>query len=455
MAGSRTLAGMPEKLRVVVVGGGAAGFFAAIACAGKLGAAGEVTIYELTAHPLAKVRVSGGGRCNVTHACFEPRELVRRYPRGGRELLGAFHRWQPRDTVAWFAARGVELKTEDDGRMFPVTDDSATIVDCLTAAATEAGVRIVTTLGLRKAERVGREPGSQGFWLTLTDGNELRCERLLLATGGNRASAGFTIAQTLGHTIEPLVPSLFTFHIDDARLIGLSGVSVENATAKVADAKLSESGPLLITHWGLSGPAILKLSAWGARELASRGYEFPLQINFAGPHTPESLRQELARVREKNPRKQIGTWSPLPMPQRLWERLVLAAGIAPTTPWTAVGNTALATLAAQLTAAEFKVVGKSLFKEEFVTCGGVRLSEVDFRTMESRICPGLHFAGEVLDIDGVTGGFNFQSAWTTGMLAGLAMAETGATDESKRAAESDVGARRTSNDPIRREKEKD
>ena len=431
---------MSEIKRVIVVGGGAAGYFAAIACAERLGDRGEVTIYEATAHPLAKVRVSGGGRCNVTHACFEPRELVKRYPRGGKELIGAFHRWQPRDTVAWFAERGVETKTEEDGRMFPVTDDSATIVDCLTRAAEQAGVRIVTSMGVRKVEALGRTESSgpsdlervrpdspkralgTAFWVTLTDASELRCETLLLATGGNRSSAGFTIAQALGHTIEPLVPSLFTFHIDDARLIGLSGVSLENAVASVGDSKLRESGPMLITHWGLSGPAILKLSAWGARELAQRNYEFPLVVNFAPPHTRETLVRELMSVREKNPRKQITTWSPLPMPQRLWERLVTSSGIAATAQWTGIGNAALTTLAAQLTGAQLKVVGKSLFKDEFVTCGGVRLSEVDFRTMESRLCPGLHFAGEVLDIDGVTGGFNFQSAWTTGMIAGAAMA---------------------------------
>ena len=417
---------MPEQTRVIVVGGGAAGYFAAITCAEKLGAAGQVTVYEATAHPLAKVRVSGGGRCNVTHACFEPRELVRRYPRGGRELLGAFHRWQPRDTIAWFAERGVETKTEEDGRMFPITDDSATIVDCLQRAADQAGVRLVTSMGVRKVEPVNREGAPPEFWVTLTDGTGVRCDRVLLASGGNRSSAGFTIAEALGHAIEPLVPSLFTFHIDDARLIGLSGVSLENVTTSLVGTKLraggQQEGPMLITHWGLSGPAILKLSAWGARELAAKNYEFLLGVNFAPPHTRDSLARELATVREKNLRKQIATWSPLPIPQRLWERLVTSAGIAPTTPWNGVSNPALGTLATQLTAAEFKVVGKSLFKDEFVTCGGVRLSEVDFRTMESRICPGLYFAGEILDIDGVTGGFNFQSAWTTGHLAGEAMA---------------------------------
>ncbi len=412
---------MADKTRVIVVGGGAAGFFAGIAAAEALGPAGDVTIYEATAHPLAKVRVSGGGRCNVTHSCFEPRELVKRYPRGGRELLGAFHRWQPRDMIAWLAARGVETKTEEDGRMFPVTDDSATIVDCLTRAAADAGVHVVTSMGVRKAERAGKDAGA-GFWVTLTDGSGLRCDRLIVATGGNKSSVGFTIAEALGHTIEPLVPSLFTFHIDDARLIGLSGVSVENAATAVRDTKLTETGPLLVTHWGLSGPAILKLSAWGARELAQRNYEFMLRVNFVPPHTRDSLVRGLSAIREKNPRKQIGTWSPVAVPHRLWERLVGAAGIALTTPWTGIGNAALGALAGQLTAAEFKVVGKSLFKEEFVTCGGVKLSEVDFRTMESRACPGLHFAGEVLDIDGVTGGFNFQAAWTTGWIAGSATA---------------------------------
>jgi predicted Rossmann fold flavoprotein len=226
----------------------------------------------------------------------------------------------------------------------------------------------------------------------------------------------------LGHTIEPPVPSLFTFHIDDARLIGLSGVSVENAVVTVAGTKLKTDGPLLITHWGASGPAILKLSAWGARELAEVSYEFLLNVNWTGTYTRESLVKELLAVRDKNPKKQIATWSPLAMPQRLWERLVVSSGIAATTVWAQVGNAALGTLAQQLTAAELKVVGKSLFKDEFVTCGGVKLAEVDFKTMESRVCAGLHFAGEVLDIDGVTGGFNFQSAWTTGWLAGQGMA---------------------------------
>ncbi len=450
---------MPEHKRIVIIGGGAAGFFAAIAAAEALqagvsegtGAGGAVTLYEATAHLLAKVRISGGGRCNVTHACFEPRELVKKYPRGGREMIGAFSRFQPRDTVAWFAARGVELKTESDGRMFPVTDDSATIAECLQRAAASAGVRVVTGVGVRgmkveegalsevervipnapverEVARARSRSGGLGitrptFRIELTTGEVVTADRVLIATGGNKSSAGLAVARAHGHEIEPAVPSLFTFNIArDARLEGLAGVAVEHVETSVRGTKLREQGPLLVTHWGVSGPGILKLSAWGARELAAMDYRFALVVNFSPPHTRETLVKELAVAREKNLKKQITTWSPIAVPQRFWERLVAAAGIGATTPWTNVGNAALATLAAQVCAAEFAVSGKSTNKDEFVTCGGVRLREVDFRTMESRLCPGLHFAGEVLDIDGVTGGFNFQAAWTTGWLAGRAMA---------------------------------
>ena len=406
-----------DKRQVIVVGGGAAGFFAAIACA-ETNSRCAVTLYEATAHPLAKVKVSGGGRCNVTHACFEPRELVKRYPRGNRELLGAFHRWQPRDTVDWFAERGVTLKTEADGRMFPVTDNSQTIVDCLQGAAQKAGVRVVTGVGVRRVERT-----SAGFSVELTTDEIVTCDRLLLATGGNKTNAGFEIARQLGHTIEPPVPSLFTFHVKDSRLQDLSGVSVERANTAVRGTALKESGPLLITHWGLSGPAVLKLSAWGARILHECDYRFTLLVNWAPQFDPAALLAALESARETNPKKQLGTWCPLGLPLRLWEKLLVAAGLSVTTLWTTVSGTALRTLAAQVSAGEFTVTGKSTFKEEFVTCGGVRLSEVDFKTMESRKAPHLHFAGEVLDIDGVTGGFNFQAAWTGGWLAGQAMAQ--------------------------------
>lgn len=418
-----------SRRQIVIAGGGAAGFFAAIACA-EADPGCAVTLYEATAHPLAKVKVSGGGRCNVTHACFEPRELVKRYPRGGRELLGAFHRWQPRDTVGWFESRGVPLKTEADGRMFPTTDSSQTIVDCLEAAATKAGVRVVLRTGIKQVDGALRAPsgetarGAHGppFRITLTSGEVVACDRLLLATGGNKSNAGLGIAAQLGHTIEPPVPSLFTFHIDDPRLKELSGVSVEEAVTAVRGTALKERGPLLITHWGLSGPAVLKLSAWGARLLHDCGYQFTLVINWAPTFNPETLRAELERAKASNPKKQLGTWCPVGLPLRLWEKLLPAAGLKPETTWATLSGAALRALAAQVSEGEFAVTGKSMFKEEFVTCGGVRLAEIDFKTMESRLVPGLHFAGEVIDVDGITGGFNFQAAWTGGWLAGRAMA---------------------------------
>jgi predicted Rossmann fold flavoprotein len=422
-----------SQRQIIVVGGGAAGFFGAIACA-EANPDSVVTIYEATAHLLAKVKVSGGGRCNVTHACFEPRELVKRYPRGSRELLGAFSRWQPRDTVAWFEARGVQLKTEEDGRMFPVTDSSQTIVDCLMSAAEKAGVRIRLRTGVKKVERVDLNTLSgegnanalgatrSTFQVTLTTGEMVSCDRVLFATGGNKSNIGFEVARAFGHTIELPVPSLFTFNIDDARLKDLPGVAVEEAVTEVVGTKLKERGPLLVTHWGMSGPAVLKLSAWGARVLHDSEYKFKLRVNWAPQFGIATLRAELEKARANNPKKQLGTWCPVGLPARLWEKLLGAAGIKLETQWAVVPGAALRALAAQIVEGEFSVSGKSTFKEEFVTCGGVKLSEVDFKTMESRLVPGLHFAGEVLDIDGITGGFNFQSAWTTGWLAGQAMA---------------------------------
>jgi hypothetical protein len=418
-AGARTLPAM-EQRHIGVIGGGAAGYFGAIAAAEAGGPAVSVFLYEATAHPLAKVRVSGGGRCNVTHACFDARELARRYPRGGRELVGAFSRWQPRDTVAWFAERGVTLKTEADGRMFPVTDNSLTIIDCLQEAARKAGVRVRTNCGVKAVERPAS--GAPRFRLTLTDGGTADCDRLLLATGGNRTNLGYEIARQCGHTIEAPVPSLFTFQVADPRLAGLSGLSVEDAATAVTGTALKERGPLLVTHWGLSGPAVLKLSAWGARALHDLGYRCTVRVNWAPQYNPETLRAALEQARAANARKQVTTWCPVGLPLRLWERLVAAAGLPAAAVWSGVGNAALRALAAQVGEADFAVTGKATFKDEFVTCGGVRLAEVDFKTMESRLAPGLHFAGEVLDVDGITGGYNFQNAWTTGWLAGRALA---------------------------------
>jgi predicted Rossmann fold flavoprotein len=410
----------PSTRRIVIVGGGAAGFFAAITCAETLAKSGggQVIIHEATSQTLAKVRISGGGRCNVTNACFEPRELSRRYPRGSRELIGPLGKWGPRDTVAWFAERGVELKAEEDGRMFPVTDNSETIIDCLRGAAEQAGVQVNLGRPVLGAEH--RHEG--GFLLNLAGGSQLRCDRLLIATGGNAESGGMAMARSLGHTIEPPVPSLFTFKIEDPRLAGLSGLASPKAGVTVNGTKLKEEGPLLITHWGMSGPAILRLSAWGARELSRLGYRFTLRVNWVPDRNRDTVQRELAAARQANPKKQLATWCPLPVPLRLWEKLIVAAGLRTDAIWTGVSNDFLGALARQLTEAEFQVLGKAANKEEFVTCGGVRLAEVEFRTMESKVCPGLHFAGEVLDIDGITGGFNFQAAWTTGRLAGLAMA---------------------------------
>ena len=400
--------------RVMIAGGGAAGFFAAIICAERNPTA-CVTVCEATAQPLAKVRISGGGRCNVTTACTEPEELVRNYPRGGRELLGPFHRWGPGEMQAWLAARGVALKAEADGRMFPVTDDAGTIVDCLQLAATAAGVVVRTRCGVQAV--------SPGFEVKLTTGDTVACDRMLIATGGGKAGGGLELAHRLGHTIEPPVPSLFTFQLKDPRLAGLPGVAAGHAEVQVPEMKLREHGPLLITHWGLSGPAILRLSAWGARLLHDRNYRFELAMNWVAPRGLDQILTELVRLRADHPRRQVAGGNPFGLPQRLWERLASAAGVEPPQPWTSVSNHVLQALAHQLGDGRFSVTGKSLFKEEFVTCGGVRLEEVDFKTMESRRCPGLFFAGEVLDIDGLTGGFNFQSAWTTGWLAGRAMAE--------------------------------
>ena len=407
--------------RVIIIGGGPAGFFAAIACAEKLGKEipGRVLIYESSEHPLAKVRVSGGGRCNVTNACAEPRELAKRYPRGNRELIGPLSKFGPKDTEAWFLKHGVYLKAEPDGRMFPTTDNSWTIIDCLKRAMDNAGVHLTIGRGVTDVRKL--ENGA--FEVSLSGGGTVECDRVLVATGGNSHSPGYAIAQALGHTIEPAVPSLFTFKIEDPRLTGLAGLSVEHAEVRVVGTKLHEEGPLLITHWGLSGPAILKLSAWGARDLATRSYHFTLQVNWTPKQTKDSVIRALAAARAANQRKQLGTWCPLDIPLRLWERLLTAAKLSPTAVWTGISNEALATLASQITEGSFVATGKSTNKEEFVTCGGVKLSEVDFHTMESRCCPGLYFAGEVLDIDGITGGFNFQAAWTTGWIAGNAMAE--------------------------------
>ncbi|MGC3959116.1 MAG: NAD(P)/FAD-dependent oxidoreductase [Verrucomicrobiota bacterium] len=402
--------------RIVIVGGGAAGFFAAITAA-EVAPKASVMLLERGAQVLAKVRISGGGRCNVTHDCFDAREFSTRYPRGGKALIGPFQRFQARDTVAWFAARGVPLKTERDGRMFPMTDTSATIVDCLMLAAQRAGVLVRTNCGVESVAR-----NDKGFELALTTGERLVADRLLLATGGCRAAAAGQMAVSLGHTIESPVPSLFTLQIPVPWLNELAGASVEGAEVSVPKADLRERGPVLVTHWGLSGPAVLRLSAWGARALHDLNYQFLLRVNWMPALPFEQLAAEIQTRRQTQGAKLVINAPIPPLSARLWEALVLAAGVGCETRWAALTRAQQQQLVQQLTRTEFAVTGKSLNKDEFVTCGGVKLAEVNFKTMQSRVCPGLYFAGELLDIDGITGGFNFQAAWTTGWIAGNAMA---------------------------------
>jgi predicted Rossmann fold flavoprotein len=400
-------------LPLLILGGGAAGFLAAITAA-EAQPARKIILLEKQRQPLAKVRISGGGRCNVTHACFDVAELVRAYPRGSRELRGPFTRFGPRETVAWFAGRGVPLKTEADGRMFPTTDLSETIVECLLKTARSAGVELRTQVEVRRIER-----RATGFELTLRDGGQLTGERLVLATGSNKQ--GYAWAQALGHTLIPPVPSLFTFQIDDPRLHDLSGVSLGDAHLGLAGTKLEARGPLLITHWGLSGPAALKLSAWAARELYEQNYHAELLINYLPNFTSHKLQLKLLDLKVAHARRVVTAHSPLGLPQRLWEKLTMAAGMVDGQRWADVTKGQLNALSLEVTQGRYAITGKGVFKEEFVTCGGVSLREVDFKTMESRLCPGLYLAGEILDIDALTGGYNFQSAWTTGWLAGQAL----------------------------------
>jgi predicted flavoprotein YhiN len=427
--------------RIIVVGGGAAGFFAAIACA-EAAPEAEVTVLERGPQFLSKVRISGGGRCNATHACFNPRDFATRYPRGEKALLAPFQKFSARDTVAWFESRGVKLKTEADGRMFPASNSSETVVNCLLHTARAAGVKLRLNCGVERVVKHDQDgfdvvlaterrsptrheskiSSERAGSVTGAPGEALVCNRLLLATGGCRAAAAGQLAVSLGHTLEPPVPSLFTFHIESPWLRSLAGISVGAVEVSVPSAKLRERGPLLVTHWGLSGPAILRLSAWGARALHGFNYQFPLQVNWLPHLHAEAIVAELKSRQAAQPARLVVNVPVTPLPLRLWEQLVLVAGIARDTRWAALSRAAQHRLVQQLIRTELPVTGKSLNQDEFVTCGGVRLGEVNFKTMESKVCPGLFFAGELLDIDGVTGGFNFQAAWTTGWIAGRAMA---------------------------------
>lgn len=398
---------------VVVIGGGAAGFFSAITCAEH--SSKSVVILEKTSQLLQKVKISGGGRCNVTHACFDPRELSTNYPRGEKSLIGPLHRFGANDTVDWFAGRGVPLKTEADGRMFPITDDSQTIIDALLGAAHDAGVHIHTNEGVRSITKTG-----EYFTIETDDDKSYSASNVLIATGGTRMASGAKLVASLGHGLEPATPSLFTFKIEDPRIEGLAGLSVENVDVRIQNSKLRSSGPVLITHWGLSGPGILKISAWGARELAERNYSFDISVNWLPQQDPAAV---IAEKRVEEAKRKLFSRSPFPeIPKRLWLCFVVAAGIDEQATWSQLPKKQALRLLNQLTASTFSVDGKSMNKAEFVTCGGVSLDEINFKTMESKLVPGLYFAGEVIDIDGITGGFNFQNAWTNGFHAGSAMA---------------------------------
>lgn len=402
----------------MVLGGGAAGFFAAIRAA-ELAPDAKVVLLEAAARPLQKVRISGGGRCNVTHHQFDPAVLVTKYPRGAKELRGVLTRFGPKDTMAWFEAHGVALKTEADGRVFPTTDDSDTICSCLERVAKERGVEVRTHATVRAATR-----SAEGFRFDLKDGSTLDARALIVATGSN--PQGLALAREMGHVIVPPVPSLFTFNVQDPRIDGLAGVSVPHVRARAvfaSGAKLEQEGPLLVTHWGFSAHAVLRLSAWGAREFAESGYRAKLVLDLVPEAKDEALRAKCEEMRRDSPRATVGAHGVAPdVPRRLWERLVVAAGGEPDFRWADVPNRAIQKLVDQLKRAEFEVTGKGPFREEFVTAGGVDRREVDWKTMESRLAPGLFFAGEVLDVDALTGGFNLQNAWSTGWLAGAGAA---------------------------------
>jgi len=405
---------MDSVRKVAVIGGGAAGFFAALSAA-EHHPESQVVLFEKSNKLLSKVKVSGGGRCNVTHACFSPAVLSKHYPRGGKQLKKAFSIFHAADTVEWFTSRGVPLKTEVDGRMFPEANTSQAIIDCLQREARNSGVEIRL-----QSPVTAIQPLDEGGF----DLHGERFDHVIVATGGSPKGSGFDWLRALGHTIAEPVPSLFTFNMPGETITERMGLVVPNAIVRIQGTKLSHQGPVLITHWGMSGPAVLKLSAWGARELEERGYRFHIQVNWLGKVNESEVLEELAGALPGIARKKAANACPWDLPRNFWSHLIAKAGIGPDTPWQEVGKKARNKLIDLLLNDVYTVEGKTTFKEEFVTCGGVTRSEVDFNTMESRIVPGLHFAGEVLDVDGITGGFNFQAAWTTGYIAGRG-AETG------------------------------
>lgn len=403
--------------KLVVVGGGAAGFFCAVNAA-RLNPALEVILLEKSAKLLSKVRISGGGRCNTTHALFDIPSLVKKYPRGEQFIKKAFHQFYTRDTINWFEERGVKLHAEADGRMFPVTNQSDTIIDCLLREADLYKVKVRTNTGVQSLTKQNEQ------WEIITEKNEaILADAVCVACGGLPKLSMFSWLKNTGHHIVEPVPSLFTLNLPKHPITALMGVSVPNVSIKVIGSKLKEAGPLLITHWGLSGPAVLKLSAWGARQLAERNYEFEVAVNWLGEMNETALRNEWSFYREQMAILKIGTKSPFSLPSRLWNFLLEQAGIDTNTKWAELKSAHQNKLIQLLTNSVYAVSGKTTFKEEFVTAGGISLSEINPQTMESRMMPGLYFAGEVMDVDGITGGFNFQHAWTSGFIAANSIAQ--------------------------------
>ena len=401
--------------KILVVGGGAAGYFAALRAATCLPEA-DIVIAEAGTKPLQKVSISGGGRCNVTHSCFDPKELVKAYPRGYRELLGPFNHFQPKDTENWFLERGVLLHAEDDGRMFPVSNSSETIIACFEREREKLGVQLLLST---KVISISKRKGFDVVLKCKKETSTRHFDLVVLASGNGKA--GYEIARTLDHTIVPLVPSLFTFQIKDTRLEGLSGVSVPDAETRLVFSKKKkffETGPLLITNWGLSGPAVIKLSAWAARELFDCSYTTTLNVNWVPKSNQQNFTEQIQKAKKESTKKAVRNVCLAGIPKRLWESVCRASNVSDEITYADISKKSIERMSAELFDAQYQITGKGVFKEEFVTCGGVSLKEVDFRTMESKRTSGLYFAGEVLDIDGITGGYNFQSAWTTGFIAG-------------------------------------
>ncbi|MDC3318482.1 NAD(P)/FAD-dependent oxidoreductase [Flavobacteriaceae bacterium] len=399
--------------KVIIIGGGAAGFFTAIN-AKEMNPELDITILEKGKEVLQKVKISGGGRCNVTHACFEPKELVQFYPRGEKELLGPFHQFMTGDTFEWFENNGIPLKIEKDNRVFPESNSSQTIVDCFLNKTKRLGISVLKNHGVTTIQK------QDNSWLVITKEQQFVCDALVMAAGSSKKV--WELSKALRHSIISPVPSLFTFNIKDNRIKDLLGISVPNATVQLEDTNLEASGPLLITHWGMSGPAILKLSAFGARVLAEKNYEYKVQVNWLSRPTHKIV-NVLLNLKKKHSKKQVIVRSPFEeIPKRLWERFVMATTIKTTFNWADVSHDQIDALANQLTKSVFTAKGKSTFKEEFVTAGGVDLREINFKCFESKLQNNLFFVGEVLNIDAVTGGFNFQNAWTGGWLCAKALA---------------------------------